>query len=117
MNQFFIQDGARIDIPTPTWEGLPESSEINAELCDVLFSVFDDYDRYNEVGGWAAMEDAFSLEYVLVMSIWADHYSEMLWLDGLYPVDGDAATPGHLRGDCPAEGGSPDEVIANHPDA
>lgn len=72
MRQFFVQNGARIDIPTPTWEGLPDSNEVNPALCDVLFDVFDDYDRYSEVGGWPAISEAASLPQVLVLSIWAD---------------------------------------------
>jgi cellulose 1,4-beta-cellobiosidase len=72
LKQFFIQDGARIDIPTPTWEGLPETNEVGPELCDVLFDVFDDYDRYTETGGWPAIVDALAQPQVLVLSIWAD---------------------------------------------
>ena len=40
----------------------------------------------------------------------------MLWLDGLYPRNSDPSQPGNLRGDCPADSGVPDEVIANYPD-
>ena len=73
LTQFFIQDGARIDIPTPTWEGLPDSSEINPALCDTLFSVFsEDTDRYSDIGGWSALAEGLSLPQVLVMSTWAD---------------------------------------------
>lgn len=41
----------------------------------------------------------------------------MLWLDGVWPADGDASQPGIERGDCPADSGEPDEVVANNPDA
>jgi len=117
VKQFFIQDGARIDVPTPTWEGLPDSNEITAELCDNPFDVFVDYDRYTEVGGWPAMVDALSQPQVLVLSIWADHYSNMLWLDGQWPRDANASDPGVTRGSCAQDSGVPSEVIANHPDA
>ena len=74
LHQFFIQDGTKIEIPAPTWEGLPtNSSDINPALCDVLFSVFEeDTDRYADVGGWTAIQEALSQPMVLVMSIWAD---------------------------------------------
>lgn len=117
LHQFFIQDGQKIEMPNANHEGLPETNEVSPEICDVLFDVFDDYDRYTEVGGWTAMEDALSKPMVLVMSIWADHYSNMLWLDGLWPRNADPATPGTLRGDCPVDSGEPAEVIAQHPDA
>ena len=72
MRQFFVQNGQRIDIPTPTWDGLPDSADVSPALCDVLFDVFDDYDRYTEVGGWSAISEAAALPQVLVLSIWAD---------------------------------------------
>lgn len=78
LKQFFIQDGARIDIPTPTWEGLPDSNEITPELCDNLFSVFEEEtDRYADVGGWPALNEGLALPQVLVMSIWADVSSDL----------------------------------------
>jgi cellulose 1,4-beta-cellobiosidase len=118
LRQFFIQDGARIDIPTPTWEGLPDSNEITPELCDNLFSVFsEDTDRYTDVGAWPALNEGLALPQVLVMSIWADAYANMLWLDGVWPREADASEPGVARGNCPADSGVPDEVIAAHPDA
>lgn len=116
--QFFIQNGARIDLPTPTWEGLPATSNIGPELCDSLFSVFEEeVDRYADVGGWPAIQGALGLPQVLVMSIWSDHYANMLWLDGKWPRDAPDATPGAVRGDCPADSGVPAEVIAEHGDA
>ena len=117
LKQFFVQGGQRIDIPTPTHAGLPDSNEINAELCDVLFDTFTDYDRYTEVGGWTAMADALAQPQVLVLSIWADHYANMLWLDGHWPREANASDPGVVRGNCPADSGVPSEVIANNPDA
>lgn len=41
----------------------------------------------------------------------------MLWLDGVWPRGGDINTPGIHRGDCPADSGNPDEVVAENPDA
>lgn len=73
LTQFFVQDGQKIEIPAPTWEGLPtDSSSITPELCSALFTTFDDRDRYSEVGGFDAINDALSKPLVLVMSIWDD---------------------------------------------
>ncbi|CAH0056051.1 unnamed protein product [Clonostachys solani] len=117
MKQFFVQNGKRIDVPAPSYSGVPASSEITKAFCDNIFNVFSDYNRYSEVGGWTAIQNALAKPHVLVMSIWADHYAHMLWLDGVWPRDADASSPGKKRGDCPATSGVPDEVIANYPNA
>ncbi|KAG9249822.1 exoglucanase [Emericellopsis atlantica] len=117
LRQFFVQNGNTIEMPVPTFDGLPDSSEITADFCDNVFDVFDTRSRYSEVGGWSAMEEALSTPLVLVMSIWADNYANMLWLDGLYPRDSDPSEPGNLRGDCPASSGVPSEVIDTYPDS
>lgn len=55
---------------------------------------------------------------VLVMSIWDDGYSNMLWLDGVkYPLDRDASEPGVPRGECAIDGSSPDQVREKFRDA
>jgi cellulose 1,4-beta-cellobiosidase len=117
LKQYFIQDGNRIDMPEPQYEGVPASNEINAEFCENIFNVFSEFDRFTDVGGWPAMVDALSVPHVLVMSIWADHYANMLWLDGAWPRDADPSEPGITRGDCPADSGNPAEVVEQHANA
>lgn len=70
--QYFIQDGQRIDVPAPTFDGIADSSDITDDLCTNQFNVFGERDRYGEVGGWTAMQDAITKPMVLVMSIWND---------------------------------------------
>ncbi len=53
----------------------------------------------------------------LVMSLWDDHYANMLWLDSVYPTNRDANEPGAARGDCPTTSGKPAEVEAQFPNA
>jgi cellulose 1,4-beta-cellobiosidase len=72
MKQFFVQNGKRIDVPAPAYSGVPASSEITKDFCDNIFKVFSDYNRYSEVGGWSAIQNALAKPHVLVMSIWAD---------------------------------------------
>ena len=72
MSQYFVQDGTKIEIPAPTYEGLPDSSAITPEFCDNVFTVFDDVNRFNEVGGWPALNEALNIPMVLVMSVWDD---------------------------------------------
>merc|ERR1711976_438670 len=45
---------------------------------------------------------------VLVMSLWDDHYANMLWLDSTYPVD--SSDPTAVRGTCSTTSGVPAEV-------
>jgi cellulose 1,4-beta-cellobiosidase len=45
---------------------------------------------FNEFGCMASMGKGM----VLVMSLWDDHYVNMLWLDSMYPTDRDPESPG-----------------------
>ncbi|KAK4118531.1 glycoside hydrolase family 7 protein [Parathielavia appendiculata] len=117
LTQFFVQNGQKIEIPAPTWDGLPQdSSAITPELCSSMFQVFDDRDRFAEVGGFEQLNQALTVPMVLVMSIWDDHYANMLWLDSSYPPE-KAGTPGGDRGSCSQDSGVPAEVEAQYPNA
>ncbi|RYP67252.1 hypothetical protein DL771_007341 [Monosporascus sp. 5C6A] len=116
MTQFFVQDGKKIEIPAPTYDGLPASSAITPEFCDNQFKVFGDRNRFSEVGGFPQLNSALQMPMVLVMSIWDDHYANMLWLDSIYPPEKEGQ-PGAARGDCPQDSGVPSEVEAKYPDA
>jgi cellulose 1,4-beta-cellobiosidase len=61
----------------------------------------------------ANMSKALQQGMVLVMSLWDDHYSNMLWLDSSYPTDKDASVPGIARGDCETTSGVPADVEGN----
>lgn len=51
---------------------MPNSSEITPELCSTMFDVFDDRNRFEEVGGFEQLNNALRVPMVLVMSIWDD---------------------------------------------
>lgn len=53
------------------------------------------------------MGNALERGMVLVMSIWDDHYVNMLWLDSNYPTDVDPSQPGVARGSCATDSGLP----------
>lgn len=108
LTQFFVQNGKKITIPGPTIAGFPAGSSITPAYCTAEFSVFGDRARFTEVGGFNQVNAALSLPMVLVMSIWDDHYANMLWLDSTYPVD--KTSPGGPRGDCATTSGVPSEV-------
>lgn len=72
LTQFFVQNGKRIDVPAPTDSSISDSSDITPELCTNAFTVFDDFNRFDEVGGFTALNQALNVPMVLVMSIWDD---------------------------------------------
>ena len=73
LTQFFVQNGKKIEIPAPKFDGIPQdSSAITPEFCTAQFKAFGDRDRFSEVGGFAQLNQALSVPMVLVMSIWDD---------------------------------------------
>jgi len=58
-----------------------------------------------------AVDKAFQEGVVLVMSLWDDHYANMLWLDSTFPTDGKQV--GSHRGTCPTSSGKPADVEKN----
>ncbi|KAI1480095.1 glycoside hydrolase family 7 protein [Daldinia sp. EC12] len=116
LTQFFVQDGKKIEIPGPKIDGLPTTSDITPEYCKNEFAVLGDRDRFSEVGGFDQLNAALDIPMVLVMSIWDDHYANMLWLDSSYPPE-KAGQPGGDRGDCAPDSGVPADVEASIPDA
>ncbi|KAK9769508.1 putative Cellulose 1, 4-beta-cellobiosidase [Seiridium cardinale] len=109
--QSFVQDG-EIEIPAPTYDGLPDSSAIIPDFCTNQFKVFGDRDRFSEVGSFPQLNKALQVPMVLVMSIWDDHYANMLWLDSTYPPEKEGP-PGAARGDCTQSSCVPSDVEAN----
>ncbi|KAI1804890.1 glycoside hydrolase family 7 protein [Daldinia bambusicola] len=116
LTQFFVQNNQKIEIPGPKIDGLPTTSDITPEYCSNEFNVLGDRDRFSEVGGFDQLNAALDLPMVLVMSIWDDHYANMLWLDSSYPPE-KAGQPGGDRGDCSPDSGVPADVEANIPNA
>ncbi|KLU82461.1 cellulose 1,4-beta-cellobiosidase [Magnaporthiopsis poae ATCC 64411] len=115
--QILMQDGRSYEVPGAKFDGIPgENAHITPEFCEAQFRVFDDRDRFNEVGGFTQLDAAVRLPMVLVMSIWADHHSNMLWLDSIYPPEKEGQ-PGSARGPCPQDSGVPDQVISEQANA
>ncbi|KAM7184712.1 Glycoside hydrolase [Rhypophila sp. PSN 637] len=114
LTQFFVQNGQKIEVPAPQIDGVPsDSSDITPEFCTSQFAAFDDRDRFAEVGGFDQLNAALRVPMVLVMSIWDDHYSNMLWLDSTYPPEKEGQ-PGAARGPCGQDTGVPSEVEAQY---
>jgi len=61
----------------------------------------------------AAVGSALAKGTVLVMSLWDDHYANMLWLDSTYPTG--STKPGSARGNCATSSGVPADVESQSP--
>ncbi|KAK3349419.1 glycoside hydrolase [Lasiosphaeria hispida] len=109
IKRFYVQDGKVIPNSESTIEGNPGNS-ITQEFCEKQKVAFGDIDVHKEKGGFAQMSKGVGAPMVLVMSLWDDHYSNMLWLDSTFPTDASESTPGKGRGTCAVDTGVPSEV-------
>merc|ERR1711904_704079 len=107
VKQFYTQDGKTIEHPAYTVNGKQHNS-ITDDFCSDWVATTQDGTNFLEKGGLGAVEKAIDAGVVLVMSLWDDHYANMLWLDSTYPVD--STDPGALRGYCSTDSGKPTDV-------
>jgi cellulose 1,4-beta-cellobiosidase len=93
-------------------------NSLTQEWCNTQKEVFqEEIYPFNEFGGMASMGRGMNLGMVLVMSLWDDHYANMLWLDSSYPTDKDPEMPGVARGECDITSGVPADVESASPNA
>jgi cellulose 1,4-beta-cellobiosidase len=117
IKRFYVQGGKTIEQPASAIPGVTGNS-ITTAFCDAQKQVFGDRYTYKEKGGTANMAKALAQGMVLVMSLWDDHYSNMLWLDSTYPTDKNPDTDlGSARGACDITSGAPADVESKSPDA
>jgi cellulose 1,4-beta-cellobiosidase len=109
IKRFYVQNGKTIPNSQSTISGVTGNS-ITTAFCDAQKAAFGDRYTFKEKGGMAGMGAALKAGMVLVMSLWDDHYANMLWLDSTYPVDKSASTPGVARGSCATTSGVPADV-------
>ncbi|KAJ2903929.1 hypothetical protein MKZ38_009093 [Zalerion maritima] len=94
---------------------VPDSgNSITDDFCTAQKTAFGDDDVFSEKGGMIQMGADMSAM-VLVMSLWDDHYANMLWLDSTYPVD--STSDGAYRGTCDTSSGVPSDVESDQADA
>jgi len=114
VKQFYTQNGKTIEHPMYTVNG-DKHKTITDEFCKNWVAETQDGTNFLEKGGMKAVDDAFTAGSVLVMSLWDDHYANMLWLDSTYPID--STDKGAFRGPCPSTSGVPADVEKNMPNA
>lgn len=107
IKRFYVQNGKVIPNSQSTISGTSGNS-ITTDYCTAQKVAFGDQDVFAQKGGLAQFSKAVSAPMVLVMSLWDDHFANMLWLDSTYPVDSTA--PGSARGTCDTGSGVPTDV-------
>jgi len=117
IKRFYVQNGVIIANTNSKVPGVTGNS-ITQEFCDARVKAFTDFDDFNRKGALAQMGKALAKPMVLVMSIWDDHNSNMLWLDDeKFPVDADSSKLGIERGTCSVTSGVPKEIEASVPNS
>ncbi|KAK4111369.1 glycoside hydrolase family 7 protein [Canariomyces notabilis] len=112
IKRYYVQGGKVIANAESAIEGNPGNS-ITAEYCRAQKVAFGDRDIFEEKGGMPQFSKALAAPMVLVMSLWDDHYANMLWLDSTYPTDASPDEPGKGRGTCDTSSGVPAEIEAS----
>ncbi|KAK4235475.1 glycoside hydrolase family 7 protein [Achaetomium macrosporum] len=112
IKRFYVQDGRVIANPDSAIEGNPGNS-ITPDLCKSQKVAFGDGDVFEENGGFAQFSKGLATPMMLVMSLWDDHYANMLWLDSTYPTDASPDEPGKGRGTCDTSSGVPADIEAS----
>ncbi|KAF2454238.1 exoglucanase-like protein 1 precursor [Lineolata rhizophorae] len=118
IKRYYVQGGETIPNAYGTIAGLEDFNSVTQEFCEAEQSVFQEADYpFFDHGGMASISEALQAGMVLVMSLWDDHYANMLWLDAPYPTDRDPSEPGVARGDCDTGSGVPADVESQNADA
>ncbi|GLI77322.1 hypothetical protein PoHVEF18_005611 [Penicillium ochrochloron] len=109
IKRIYVQNGKVIANSASDVSGVTGNS-ITSDFCTAQKTAFGDKDVFSQHGGLSGMGDALAEGMVLVMSIWDDHNSNMLWLDSNYPTNSTATDPGVARGTCSTSSGDPTTV-------
>jgi len=127
IKRFFIQENnlwemPAASIPSATTGEMKSYSSITDEFCADKLKYFNDsfrdgelYDGFKDHGGMKSLGESMKRGHVLVMSLWDDHYVNMLWLDSTYPTDSTKKTD--IRGPCAIDSGVPADVEKSNADA
>ncbi|EHK97530.1 putative 1,4-beta-D-glucan cellobiohydrolase B [Glarea lozoyensis 74030] len=107
IKRFYVQNGVVIPNSQSKIDGVTGNS-VTPAFCDAQKAAFGDNYSFKAQGGFPSMSSALNTGMTLVMSIWDDHYANMLWLDSTYPTT--ATTPGSERGTCDINSGVPADV-------
>jgi cellulose 1,4-beta-cellobiosidase len=107
IKRYYVQGGKVIPNSQSQIANVTGNS-ITTAFCDAQKAAFGDNYTFKTHGGMASMSSALKGGMTLVMSVWDDHYANMLWLDSTYPTTNTA--PGGPRGTCDVSSGVPADV-------
>ncbi|KAG9078048.1 Exoglucanase 1, partial [Ceratobasidium sp. UAMH 11750] len=113
IRRIYVQDGKVIQNSKTNIPGISAYDSISDAFCSAQKTAFNDTNMFAQKGGLGKMSKAFDAGMVLIMSIWDDHESNMLWLDSNYPTSADPTSPGIARGTCATNSETPAELEAN----
>merc|ERR1712070_786432 len=111
----YRQGDTKIETPSLQIGKKGPFNSLSVDYCNAELELFDDGTNFLEKGGFDATDLAFEKGMVLSLSLWDDHYANMLWLDSSYPADSE--DPGARRGTCATTSGDPKDVESQHPHA
>jgi cellulose 1,4-beta-cellobiosidase len=114
IKRFYVQGGTVIPNSQSKIANVTGNS-ITPAFCDAQKAAFGDNYSFKTQGGFPSMSSALGAGMTLVMSVWDDHYANMLWLDSTYPTTMSAA--GGPRGACDVTSGVPADVESKSPGA
>ncbi|KAJ5547631.1 hypothetical protein N7513_004865 [Penicillium frequentans] len=109
IKRIYVQDGVVIANSASDVSGVSGNS-ITSDFCTAQKTAFGDEDIFAQHGGMSGMSKGLEQGMVLVLSLWDDHYSDMLWLDSDYPTNATASDPGVARGTCSTSSGAPSDI-------
>lgn len=105
----FVQDGKFIPHISSRVDSMAgQYDSITNDMCNATKTAFGDTNDFVKKGAMKGMSDALGRGVVLVMSLWDDKASQMLWLDSTFPTGSTA--PGSARGSCSSSSGKPDDL-------
>merc|ERR1712151_1047802 len=107
VRRHYRQGDVVIDTPSQKVGGKGPFNSLSVDYCEAELDLFKDGTNFLEKGGFVATDLAFEKGMVLALSLWDDHYANMLWLDSCYPTDSSKTDPGVCRGTCDESSGSP----------
>jgi len=117
IKRIYIQNNNVFESPAITMPSVATGEEttyygITDDFCASSRQNFNEsHNGFKDHGGMKAMGASMDRGQVLVMSLWDDHYAEMLWLDSTYPTDSTKVSD--MRGPCPTTSGAPTDVEVN----
>lgn len=110
IKRLYVQGGKVIYNAPSKVDGIPHNNSLTDRFCAVQKKVFKNQNDFARKGGMKEMGDALKRGMVLVLSIWDDGASRMLWLDSNTPEDASPSDPGVARGPCPTSSGNPSDL-------